>query len=274
MPSNDLAQSPAFYAKLFQTDDILSIVASRPFFRIEKGSILRGAFADVMHIGGATPPVRRHNAIVALRLKTKATLEPSTGIVTVSATMPTPELSLEVVRDLLSEVQNFNVRSRQEMNGAQAEFFAGRLDKARRELRDAEDSLEQFVTRNRSFENDPRLSVEHDRLEREVSRLQSVYLNISNAYEQARIQAAQATPLVTVIDPPVVPAVPDRRRLILKTVAAALVAFVVFLMWLLAVASWSVRSTADPEIGAGVAELGRLAYHDWTILIRGVRGRR
>jgi uncharacterized protein involved in exopolysaccharide biosynthesis len=145
--------------------------------------------------------------------------------------------------------------------------------RARLELDSAEDALRAFVKANRSFDNDPELAVEHDRLEREVLRLQSVYLNISNSYEQARTEAAQAIPLITVVDHPDLPVVPDRRRTILKAAAAMLTTFVGFLISLLLVASWTVRRKADPEIAREVAALAQLTFGDGKAFVARVRGR-
>src|SRR5438876_484305 len=82
-------------------------------------------------------------------------------------------------------------------------FLGERLDTARAELRRAEGALEKFLQRNRSYPNSPTLLFEHDRLQREAGLRQDVYSMLTQAYEQARMQAVRNTPSISLIDHPV-----------------------------------------------------------------------
>jgi uncharacterized protein involved in exopolysaccharide biosynthesis len=51
---------------------------------------------------------------------------------------------------------------------------------------------------------------------------QAVYSSLAQAFEQARIDEVRNTPVVTLVDPPNLPAEPDRRWLLAKVLLAAL----------------------------------------------------
>ena len=74
----------------------------------------------------------------------------------------------------------------------------------------AEDSLKAFLVENRQFSNSPQLTFEHDRLQRQVAMRQVLVTAMAQAYEQARIDGVRNTPVITVIDQPEPPPLPDR----------------------------------------------------------------
>src|SRR5262249_39127465 len=63
---------------------------------------------------------------------------------------------------------------------------------------------------------------EYDRLLRAVTMQQQVYSSLAQAFEQARIDEVRNTPVLTLVDPPNLPAEPDRRWLLAKALLAAL----------------------------------------------------
>ncbi len=80
----------------------------------------------------------------------------------------------------------------------------------------AEDSLKAFLVENRQFANSPQLAFEHDRLQRQVVMRQELVTAMAQAYEQARIDEVRNLPVITVIDQPEPPALPDPRGRLLK----------------------------------------------------------
>jgi len=64
------------------------------------------------------------------------------------------------------------------------------------------------------------LLFERDRLQRVVSLRERVAASLAESNEQARIDEVRNTPVITVVDQPVLPAFPDRRRLVFKAASA------------------------------------------------------
>jgi uncharacterized protein involved in exopolysaccharide biosynthesis len=91
------------------------------------------------------------------------------------------------------------------------------------------------------------LKVRQDRLERDLSVRQRLFASLSETFEQARLEEVRDTPVVTVIESPEIPAQPDRRFLLIKTVLAGAVGTVLMALWLLARIALRRLRDADPE---------------------------
>lgn len=134
--------------------------------------------------------------------------------------MRSPELADAIVGRILELVEDFNVTIRNSQAREQRTFIEGQLAVSEREVREAEDRLEEFLQRNRSHETSPELLFRHDRLQRIVVFKQAVYGSLAQSFEQARIDEVRNTPVLTMVLAPQVPPRPDRRRIILKVALA------------------------------------------------------
>jgi uncharacterized protein involved in exopolysaccharide biosynthesis len=134
------------------------------------------------------------------------------------------------------------------------------------DLRDAEESLRAFLLRNRVYENDPSLVLEHDRLARTVMLRQTVFTTLAQRLEQVEVDAVRDTPIINVVESPVLPARPDRRYLLFRTVVALVVA-----------AAIAVVLAIMPLLFAKVAASDREAYQRFAAeqegVLAGLRGR-
>jgi uncharacterized protein involved in exopolysaccharide biosynthesis len=158
-----------------------------------------------------------------------------TSIVRVEIRTDWPELSHAMSIRLLELLNQFNLASRQTTSGALRDFLLQRLDTAHAELTAAEEREQAFLVRNRSYQNDPTLVFEHDRLRRDVTLRQEVYTTLVQAFEQARLTAVRNTPTVALVERPALPLRHDPRNVAAKGVAAGLVgvfiALVIALAW-------------------------------------------
>ena len=125
-------------------------------------------------------------------------------------------MSAQIVQRLLDIVNTFNLESRQTQAQAERRFEEDRLAQARQELRDSEDRMQLFLQSNRDFQNSPQLQFEQGRLQRDLTVRQQVVLSLAQSYEQARIAEVRNTPVITVVEHPAPPVLPDPRRLLLK----------------------------------------------------------
>jgi len=142
----------------------------------------------------------------------------TTGVVQFSVETRWPSVSLGIVSALVAGVNEFNQRTRQSQAAAERRFLEGRLAGASDDLRMAEDRQEAFLRGNRQLTNSPQLTFENERLGRSVALQQQVVTSLTQAYEDARMREVRDTPVITVIEPPSVAAMPDPRGR-LKSVA-------------------------------------------------------
>src|SRR5690242_11043905 len=99
---------------------------------------------------------------------------------------------------------------------AERQFVEARVTEAQNALHAAEERLSDFKTRNKVI-GSPELSLEQDRLQREVTLRQQVYTNLVQNEEEARIREVRDTPVITILESPRLPVLPEARQVVKKT---------------------------------------------------------
>jgi uncharacterized protein involved in exopolysaccharide biosynthesis len=145
-----------------------------------------------------------------------------TGIVSLGVQTDDAALSAAIAWALLDLISAFDLETRQSEASAERIFAEERLQQLQRELATVEDSLRAFLDENRQFGNSSQLTFQHDRLQRRVGMRQELVTGMAQAFEQARIEEVRNTPVVTVIDEPEVPALPEPRGRVLKLLLGAI----------------------------------------------------
>jgi uncharacterized protein involved in exopolysaccharide biosynthesis len=226
VPTTESTESPDFYEELLQTRHILGqAVETRYAFETDAGR-MSGTLVDLYEIDEDTEPLRKEGAIEELRDDIEVDVK-ETGVVGLEVSTEYPALSQLVNRRLVELMQEFNLRTRQSQAGAERRFTEQRLKEVEQDLRRAEDRLQAFLQRNRDYRNSPVLVFEQERLAREISRQQSLYTSLSEAYESAKIEEVRDTPVLTIVEPPQLPIRPEARGTIKKGVLALAVGLLV-----------------------------------------------
>jgi uncharacterized protein involved in exopolysaccharide biosynthesis len=151
-------------------------------------------------------------------------------VVHLSAKFKHADLAEQVNRLLLDLLNRFNLITRQSQASAERKFTEHRLEQVRGELNQAEDVLRSFNQRNREIRNSPELSLQQDRLTREVGLRQQVYSTLAQAYEQAKIEEVRDTPALTVLQTPEIPVKPDSRYIIYLVLGALILGAILGLL--------------------------------------------
>jgi uncharacterized protein involved in exopolysaccharide biosynthesis len=219
-------QTAAFYADLLQSAEILRTVVDSPITVTRDARSVRTTLVQLLDAPGTTPADRRERAITKLRDRIRVTRGRETGVIRVAVTTRWPDVSQEIADHLLSLVNTFNLESRHSQAGAERAFIESRLAQVRSELRDAEERLLQFRQTNRDFRLSSELALQQQRLERDLSLRQEIYATLAQSYEQARIDEVRDTPLITIVERPILPPRPDSRSTLLKAGLALLLGLI------------------------------------------------
>lgn len=201
--------SPQFFGDLLSTDAVLGRVAraSYPY---------RGRAMPLSAIYGYddNPPAERDfRTVKRLRAAIGIDVNGRTNVVKFSVEARTPELAQALAETTMTALNQANVDLRRARAAAEREFTGDRAAEARRGLDSAELSLAAFYQRNRIVSS-PELQMEESRLKRAVDMAQQIYVQLRMQAEQAGLQEVRNTPVVNVIDPPLVPirrSWPNRR---------------------------------------------------------------
>jgi uncharacterized protein involved in exopolysaccharide biosynthesis len=228
----DGASSPQLYSDLLENRTLLWPVAQRQYTIHTDSGVRTGNIIKILNIRHRRPEVVRVKAVEALQMAIKSTLMPKTGTIVVLVTTGNPELSLQIMNNLLEQVNIYNLGNRQKDAAAQREFVEKQVGEKRTELRQAEDELMNFLERNRSYRTSPELTLEEGRLERQLQMRQSLYTSLLSSYETARIEEMKDLPVITVIEQPELPIMPNPRGAVKKTITGFITGF--FLAFLIA----------------------------------------
>jgi uncharacterized protein involved in exopolysaccharide biosynthesis len=214
LPGEEGSWSPAFYAELIKSRRILErIVDTR--FPTASDSIRLLTIA--LQSEGKTPALKREAAIKQLAGFTTTTVFRATSTIRLAVTTHDPVLAQRIAARYLELLSDFNMMTRQSQGAAQRKFTGQRVEEVKVDLKRAEDSLQVFLQQNRDYGNSPQLTFQADRLRRDVAMQQQVYTTLVQAHEQAKIEEVRDTPVLTIIELPQSPILPDSRRVVLKT---------------------------------------------------------
>lgn len=223
VPLGEAGQSLGFYADLLESREILDSVILHPYQVESGGQELSGTLIDILKVKGASDGERLEAANKRVKDNLRVDPDPAAGLVRLSLRTRWPGLSQAILDQILAQVNEFNLRRRQSQAGAERGFIELRMADSKNGLREAENSLQDFLQRNREYRNSPLLNFQYDRLSREVSLRQQVYTGLAQSYEQARIEEVRNTPVITTVEHPSLPARPASRKLAFKGLAALLI---------------------------------------------------
>lgn len=220
LPATDAGASPDFYVELLDSRRILGeTIETRYTFPTDTGEV-SGTLVEILAIEGETEAERKEMALRRFRSMIGAELDRPSGVVTFEVETFNPQLSARIARRLLDLLNRFNLETRQSQASAERRFTEVRLAEAKGELLEVENKLQAFLEINRDLGTSPLLRFRQERLDREVSIRQAVVSALAQNYEQARIDEVRDIPVITIVEEPEAPALPDPRMLLLRGMLA------------------------------------------------------
>lgn len=221
LPLKGTGQPPEFYVYMMRSDAILRRMTERRFVRTA-GATDSVGLAELFGETATDSARRDYGVLRELRRLVEVRYDPRAQLVQLEVHSRWPGVSLGLIEGLLAEVDRFNREVLRTQAGEERRFSASRVEEVGRDLKAAEDALTAFLLRNRDTRNSPTLRAEEGRLEREIQAAQTLYLSLRQSYEQARLQEVRNTPVISLIEAPRYPAIPDRRRLLSRGVLGLL----------------------------------------------------
>lgn len=198
-------ESLDFYVELIHSHHLLREVAlTRYVVPVDNGrDTLNGNLLTLYEIDKGTPEERLKAAVLRLRDREIAPYpRRQANLIQLRTTAPWPELAEAMNARVLELVNRFNLERRQSRALQEREFLEARFAQAQQELREAEDELERFLSRNRRYTESPETQFQQSRLQRRVTFLQQILTSRAESLEQARVDAVRNTPVITVVDGP------------------------------------------------------------------------
>lgn len=207
---------PPVYVELVRSRALLQPIAADTLLLPEEGG-KRVAVMDLLRVKAPVPALRLERTVRAIRKKVVAQEDKKLGAVKLSVTTRWPSVSFAVASQLVRGVNQFNLESRKTQAGAERRFVEAQAIDAERALRESENRLQSFLQRNRGGLNaSPELTLERDRLERDVTLRQQRFTSLTQSQEEAKIREVRNTPVITVIEQPQLPVLGEARHSVTK----------------------------------------------------------
>lgn len=260
VPGQDPTLSPDMFSEIALSPRVLSIVAARTY-EVPDDPRCPCTMAVYWELAQYAPPVALAKSVAKLRNQMTAVPGLQTGAVALTVSTPSARLSQQLAEGILQEVDRVNDSVRAVQAGAERRFVQGRLAVAESSLAVAEGRMQRFLEVNRQYQGSPALTFEWQRINREVSLRQDLFSSLSQEFENAGIEEVRNTPAIAVPQPATLPALADRRWLLLKGLAALILGA------LLAVGYALARSQMNAAVGAS-----RPGPEELAVLVAEVRG--
>ena len=211
-------RSLQFYADVLKGYDLLSAVA-QDSFPTPGAPATRRPLSTLLDQHGDTPARVLDNTVIYLQKHAVSTaVNDRTGMITLTVTLPSPDLAAAVANQLYHRLEVFNFGMRRSGATARREFADRELAKARGTLEEAEGRMRDFLERNRAGLDAPRLALERERLQRRIDVAQITFRQMTQELAEAKIAEARDTPVFTVIQrgtPPLDRVFPRRKRMVI-----------------------------------------------------------
>jgi uncharacterized protein involved in exopolysaccharide biosynthesis len=260
--SGGVALSPAFYARLIESPNLLKNIARDTIGVAEMGG-KRVALTELLGVSGDSRGDREERATSALSSMIRTTVTTATGVVETSVSTKWASVSLAIERALVDQINLFNTESRQGQAAAERKFIESRMRDAGAALRDAEDHLETFLKTNRQFETSAQLAFQRDRLQRDLILRQQVFTELVKSYEEVRIREVRDTPIITMIELPTVRRFAQPRWRTIYTLVGAILGACAAVIFTLVTESLRTRSASkDPEVIAFLGTLSDMLHRE------------
>jgi uncharacterized protein involved in exopolysaccharide biosynthesis len=141
-----------------------------------------------------------------LRKRITSSIDKKTGVITFTVKMPDPIVAALVTKFSMEYVKQYVTNYRTEKSKRDLNFLAERLDAAKGKYYFNQTKKAQYSDQNQlSMIKVQSADLQRERIESEYKLSSSFYNSLLQKYEEAKLKVQQETPVLKVLEPPVVP---------------------------------------------------------------------
>ena len=189
--------NPKFYADLVTSDAILLEVLDttrNPY-----------NYTRVYGLKSKTALRLRDFELEHLRRRIKVDLDPRTSVIKVTFAGRTPAFSVAVMHSLLAAVNQFNIQTLQTTARQRTRFIEARVAAAHDTVAASEARLRDFLQTNRTYSQSPLLTFRQLQLRQDYDIKNQSLISLESSLEKARLDEVRDTPVLTLLDEPLLP---------------------------------------------------------------------
>lgn len=166
---------------------------------------------EYWEIEAKTPELQYEFGLNSLRVMLLVLVDAKTSVITMSISMPEPQLAADILNGVTVELNSFLLNKKTTSAGNQRKFVEERLIEVKQDLTKAENSLKEFREKNRQVLS-PQLMLEQERLIRDIQINAAVYTELRKQFEIVKIEVVKNIPVINVMDPARAPAWKDKPK--------------------------------------------------------------
>ena len=205
-PGGDPSESPNFYVRLIESDELKRrLLRSR--FQDPRGKSPRDSatLLEILRPRSSNPQRRMELGIKQLGKSIATDFDLKTNMVLLTVEARWSQLAADIANRTIDLVDAFNHEQRVSRARSKRLFVQSRLDSAKLELQNAEERQRLFYDQNRQWRTSPQLVFEEARLRRNVDVATDLFLTLQRQFETARLDEFNDAAEITVVDPAVPP---------------------------------------------------------------------
>ena len=205
-PTGDPAESPGFYVRLIESDELKRrLLRSRFHDPRSKSARDSATLLEILRPRSKDPQRRMELGIKKLGQSISTDFDLKTNLVMLTVEAQWSELAAAIANRTIELVDAFNHEQRVSRARSKRVFVQSRLDSAKLELQNAEERQRFFYDQNRQWRSSPQLVFEEGRLRRNVDVATDLFLTLQRQFETARLDEFNDAAEITVVDPAVPP---------------------------------------------------------------------
>ena len=202
----DPSESPNFYVKLIQSEDLRRRLLNSRFHDPRSTSPRDSArLIDILRIRNSDSVRRMEIGLKQMQKAISTDFDLKTNVVDVVAKARWSELAAAIANRTIELVDSFNHEQRVTRARSRRVFMQTRLDSAKIQLQQEEEKQRFFYEQNRQWRSSPQLVFEEGRLHRNVDVATNLFLQLQSQFEAARLDEINDAAVITVVDPPHAP---------------------------------------------------------------------
>lgn len=198
----DPSESPNFYVKLIESEELRRRLLNSRFHNPRSDSPRDSAtLLEILRIRNNDPVRRTEIALKKMAKAMSTEFDLKTNMVGLVVTSRWSELAAAIANRTIELVDAFNHEQRVTRARSKRVFVESRVDSAKAELRQAEESQRVFYDQNRQWRSSPQLVFEEARVRRNVEVATDLFLTLQRQLEAARLDEFNDAAAITIVDP-------------------------------------------------------------------------
>jgi uncharacterized protein involved in exopolysaccharide biosynthesis len=241
------------YPDIILSEEVLREVIYRRY-KLKDGT--EGNLVEIFENADEDSNKAFEETLAQLAKKIKITMDKKTLMMTLLLEERESQLTADILNETVNQLDIFLRKKRNTSASEQRKFIENRLHEISGELTNSENALQTFREKNRSIGLSPALMLQEQRLLRDVTINNAIFLELKKQYEMVKIEEVKNIPIINVLDkarPASQKSFPVRKK----------ITFLAFLVILVAVSTFFVyqermygmyrkyiaiiRTQADPE---------------------------